>query len=317
MRQYDEKAVLGQNSLARSGDRVIASARRSDGTGLVTYSASAASAPEMIFDGAYNYLGSDQAGAGRIFSIIGHDRRVVQGELVSVEISEDAAPGVRALTPTSLNWAVYHEHIDYIMGVPRVLGTQDEVLNADAANGLLLALFDNSKRPSIIIDGTDVVRYRNEAADRLLGRHFEQGRRFVPDAAAERAAFAKAVRDLAAGHRFSDPMTFDTGLSEPIIAHAAALDPRIAGDRALMMTFLEPSTAQKNDVSAVLRLLGLTAAEARLGSLIGTGITSRAAARELGITENTARSTMKVVFDKLRIGKQSELARIVARLELL
>ena len=41
----------------------------------------------------------------------------------------------------------------------------------------------------------------------------------------------------------------------------------------------------------------------------------RDASRELGITESTARSALKVAYEKLRIGKQSELAKVVARLE--
>ena len=39
------------------------------------------------------------------------------------------------------------------------------------------------------------------------------------------------------------------------------------------------------------------------------------AAGKFGIAENTARSALKVVYEKLGIGKQSELAKIVARLE--
>jgi DNA-binding CsgD family transcriptional regulator len=51
--------------------------------------------------------------------------------------------------------------------------------------------------------------------------------------------------------------------------------------------------------------------------VIGGGASPREAAAKLDISENTARTTIKLVFDKLRIGKQSELARIVSRLEMI
>lgn len=44
-------------------------------------------------------------------------------------------------------------------------------------------------------------------------------------------------------------------------------------------------------------------------------MSARQAADVLAITENTVRSTLKLVYGKLGIGKQSELARILARLD--
>jgi DNA-binding CsgD family transcriptional regulator len=64
-------------------------------------------------------------------------------------------------------------------------------------------------------------------------------------------------------------------------------------------------------------MMGLTHAEARLGALIGGGLSAKQAAAELSISENTARSTLKSVYDKLGIGKQAELGHLVARLEFL
>jgi len=65
----------------------------------------------------------------------------------------------------------------------------------------------------------------------------------------------------------------------------------------------------------MLQLFGLTAAEARVGALIGVGLGARGAAEERKISEHTARSTLKTVYDKLGIRKQSELGHLVARLQ--
>jgi DNA-binding CsgD family transcriptional regulator len=75
------------------------------------------------------------------------------------------------------------------------------------------------------------------------------------------------------------------------------------------------ATLGGRDVPAVLRSVGLTPAEARLAVLYGNGHSAREAAHELGISEHTAKSTLKQVYGKLGVRKQSELGRFVARLQ--
>ena len=72
---------------------------------------------------------------------------------------------------------------------------------------------------------------------------------------------------------------------------------------------------EKGQPTAGLQLLGLTPGEARVAAFVGGGRSVREAAQEFGIAESTARSVLKVAYQKLRIGKQSELAKIAARLE--
>lgn len=87
-------------------------------------------------------------------------------------------------------------------------------------------------------------------------------------------------------------------------------------DRAALRARTLPAVArQPSDPGADLLKRGLTQAEVRLALGVGRGLTLRAAALELGVTENTARSTLKQVYDKLSVRKQSELARLVAGLE--
>jgi DNA-binding CsgD family transcriptional regulator len=63
-------------------------------------------------------------------------------------------------------------------------------------------------------------------------------------------------------------------------------------------------------------LYDLTPAEARIASLVASGQAPRDAARSLGITEETARTTLKRVFAKVGVSRQSELAALLARLTL-
>jgi len=62
------------------------------------------------------------------------------------------------------------------------------------------------------------------------------------------------------------------------------------------------------------RLLGLTPSETRLACLIGRGHSRAEAAQLLGLAESTVASTIKVVYAKLGISRQSELVRLMDRL---
>jgi DNA-binding CsgD family transcriptional regulator/PAS domain-containing protein len=68
------------------------------------------------------------------------------------------------------------------------------------------------------------------------------------------------------------------------------------------------------DPATVRDLLGLTLSEARLTSLIGAGFAPAQAAEKLGISEETARSSLKKVFAKTGVSRQNELAALMARL---
>lgn len=68
------------------------------------------------------------------------------------------------------------------------------------------------------------------------------------------------------------------------------------------------------DPALVRDLFGLTLAEARLTALVGVGLAPREAGERLGITEETARTTLKRVFQKTGVTRQSELSALLARM---
>jgi DNA-binding CsgD family transcriptional regulator len=59
---------------------------------------------------------------------------------------------------------------------------------------------------------------------------------------------------------------------------------------------------------------GLSPAEARLASLIATGISTELAAEELGLARETVRNQLKAVFSKTETHRQSELVALLSRL---
>jgi DNA-binding CsgD family transcriptional regulator len=85
--------------------------------------------------------------------------------------------------------------------------------------------------------------------------------------------------------------------------------------RAIVLV-IDPSGSEPADPTVVRDLLGLTLSEARIASLVGSGLSPASAAEKLGITEETARSALKRVFAKTGVSRQNELAALLAKLVL-
>jgi DNA-binding CsgD family transcriptional regulator len=86
---------------------------------------------------------------------------------------------------------------------------------------------------------------------------------------------------------------------------------------AVLVIVIDPEEKRRTNPIRALRLLGLTPSEARLAALVGGGYSRADAAEILGISESTAHDTIKKVYSKLDISRQSELVRLVDRLAVL
>ncbi len=82
----------------------------------------------------------------------------------------------------------------------------------------------------------------------------------------------------------------------------------------LVVTKLGETGVPSSDL--VQKLFALAPAEARVATLIGSGLSPRQAAKKLGISEGNVRTTLKRVFTKVRVSRQSELAVLLTRLTL-
>lgn len=107
--------------------------------------------------------------------------------------------------------------------------------------------------------------------------------------------------------------------NRPLIAQAIPLSSRRAldelaepafGPGGALLLVVDPGAGVAVS-HACLRLLGLTAAEARLAALVGGGMRRRNAAERLGISEWTARDSLKEIYSKLDIASVAELVRLV------
>ncbi|MGL5166443.1 MAG: helix-turn-helix transcriptional regulator [Afipia sp.] len=99
----------------------------------------------------------------------------------------------------------------------------------------------------------------------------------------------------------------------PIPVSERSTDRFLTRARAIVL-LMNPAAAGIADPSLVRDVLGVTLGEARIASLIGSGLSPKEAAEKLGIAEETARSVLKRVFSKVGVSRQSELAVLIARL---
>jgi DNA-binding CsgD family transcriptional regulator len=164
-----------------------------------------------------------------------------------------------------------------------------------AANNLLAELI-----PTVVQDRTARLTLVDPAADRLFS-----------DALAQLASDfdSKAVRSI--------PIPASEGRG-PLIVHVLPVR-GAANDiftTAASIVVLTPVAIRDAPAGVVQGLFDLTAAEARVASLIASGRPPREAAVTLGITEGTARTTLKRVFAKVGVSRQSELAALLSRLTL-
>lgn len=83
--------------------------------------------------------------------------------------------------------------------------------------------------------------------------------------------------------------------------------------RAVMLMVLNPEHSAYPKLTTALQALGLTLAQARVALAIGSGQSPREAAEALHISEATVRTTLKHLYSRLGIDRQSQLARLVSR----
>jgi DNA-binding CsgD family transcriptional regulator len=178
------------------------------------------------------------------------------------------------------------------------------------------------RQPAIIVDRLGFVLDANAAADRLFDSEIcvHNRRLHVADkrARAELGRFVDAIRVAADTDPLpGDPIVVRRPLKPPVLIRilpieAAARSPFLGARALLMLLDLGQRSAPPPGLLA--QVFGLTAAEAKLASLLGAGESVERAAERLGISPLTARTQLKAVFSKTDTHRQAELAALLLRL---
>jgi DNA-binding CsgD family transcriptional regulator len=179
------------------------------------------------------------------------------------------------------------------------------------------------------LDSLGRVVFSNLAGDRLL----DDGMTLLNDrlligSAPERAALEAAIEQMTSAvpadvtrapksiliHRQKSerPLAIYV-LPITMASHPAAQF--LTNARAIVLA-IDPEVGSPPDPTVVRDVLGLTLGEARVAALVGTGLSPRESAEKLGIAEESARTTLKRVFSKIGVSRQSELAALLTKLVL-
>lgn len=260
------------------------------GGGLhVRIAARAAAVPPAPTTGVHHYLGRDAMGEITSF----HTSFTADFAPVEVEALEIGGPGADRLPMGRVQWATHFPRLDVTIGEPR--GSPFAAVAGVPGAAQLTVLLSRIGLAAACLGEQGQVLSANAAARAVL-------RQLGPEVLMR---LARADRPLALDR-------VQTGL--PMIAQAMALDPSLLNQPASLVLFREPAGAGRGNAAAVLELLGLTPAEARIASAMSGGGTTATVATALGLAHSTVRSTLQVIYQKLGVRRQSELAQILVRL---
>jgi DNA-binding CsgD family transcriptional regulator/PAS domain-containing protein len=186
--------------------------------------------------------------------------------------------------------------------------------------------------PALLLDGKGRVILANPAAELLLrtcdGLAFGRGGGLQLAAAfpAETAALSRNLAQALAvasgsGGELGEPLrlTRPSGaapllvLPVPLPRPAFALWELVEQARVLVL-IVDPSAQSRATAAAIQSTFGLTAAEARVAVLIGSGLSGPQTAAMLGVSPSTVKTHLKHCFEKMGVHSQVGLARVLGAL---
>ncbi len=179
------------------------------------------------------------------------------------------------------------------------------------------------------LDSRGRVVFSNPMGDQLAGAGLHVvNQRLVTDSSSARSRLNNAISNALSESWTRNPHDLGPILIErsdetrPIALYvlplAGSTTPfaELFGNARVIIFAMDPEASGAADPAVVRDLLGLTLGEARVAALVGAGVTPREAAETLGITEQTARWTLKQVYAKTGISRQSELVLLLSKMTL-
>jgi DNA-binding CsgD family transcriptional regulator len=199
----------------------------------------------------------------------------------------------------------------------RAVLAADRVLDA-VTSGTLGAL-DRMNSPAMIIDDRGMVLNLNSAAEALLGHGLNVvgGRLHASDRGSDKA-LEKLLGQANAGFATHAPPVILFRNYRPWLRVNAVplVGPAndIFGAGRTILHFDEIAPVTKHEPELLRQAFGLTPAETRLALTLAKGNGLIAAALELNIGRETARTQLRAVFDKTGVRRQAELAACLAKI---
>jgi len=200
------------------------------------------------------------------------------------------------------------------------------LLQAEQASGDLAAIIERSNRAVILIDRRGTIAFINGAASRLAAQQDgfsieRSGLRAANTAttARLRTLIGDAIRTSVAegiGGGGIVALGRPSG-RRPLIALVCAVARRTLAmaenAAAAVVSITDPEVTAVPDDVTLSQTFGLTPAEARHTRLLAEGTSLAEAAARLGLRRETARTRIKIIFEKTGTHRQAELVSLVMR----
>lgn len=310
---YNRRYRTGSAQMKVDGDRFVAEAS-CEGRPALRVTARTTDRRGPLNSGVNHYLGERVEGL-TTFSVAFTGAFQDLDDPV-IEILDGAPEPLRSLRPTGIVWPVLIDAMSMTYGEPRLLGAAADTVAADAVRATLLDLLSRIGRAAALVARTGRLLFLNAEAEALLGPPDDS--RLLGSKAERRSLNGAILRTIErrAETVGEAPVVFERPDGSPLLATVLPVSSAIAAEPAALVLLTDPTRPGRSDPTDLLQLYGLSPAEARLARLVGQGLSPRDAAAALSVTTGTARTTLKAVYDKLGVGRQAQLAQIVARLEM-
>lgn len=276
--------------------------------------------PAVPYVGVHNYFGEDEAGGLNLYSA-SFTFPVMEAEPVGVTLL-GAVPHLmaEALEGFRQSWAYYTPDGTLTIGEPRKLAADPTAIADAQARLSFLHLFSTLGRAAILCEEGGRVVGANIGAERHLGRalNVTSGRLTAAQPDDQRLLSRVLSAALSGGDRLGlEAVAIRRPDAEtPLLIQALPVTTMLGRATSAVVLVTDPEDPARTEVAQALQLLGLTPAEAKVAAAVGSGLSPRETAAAVGNTEKTVRQTLSQVYSKLGIRRQSELAKIVGRLEL-
>ncbi len=200
----------------------------------------------------------------------------------------------------------------------------------EGAHGALTDVLDRLTCGAVVAGGGGRVIHLNAVAERLTGDGFSlRGGEIRASAHHEQdriSALLKAALAPAPSAESAAPVALSRPSGrKPLLLQAIRLSPRADAPlgallddlTAVLILIVDPERESPPSTAEALRLLGLTATEAKVAALLGAGWSPQEIADRHQVLTATVRFHIKQLYSKLAIRRQGELSRIVQALSMI
>ncbi len=209
--------------------------------------------------------------------------------------------------------------------ITRALAISGQVKIARSRDQALMSILDKLTYGAMIVGANSRVHAINDTALGMLGDGLGlQDGRLMEDFTNPRGLIEGLIRLAASndGGKSNSALLHRPSGRKPIVLKALTFSGVLPWSSAqksettLLMLIDTENPTSANQMSVV-QSFGLTSAEARVAAIVGAGFSPVEAAEQLGSAAGTVRTQLKNVFNKLDLKRQSELVRLMTKLEVL